>query len=487
MPVLYANRAFSTLAANITNVATSLSVAAGHGARFPTITGSDYFYATLDNNAGTVEVVKVTARSTDTFTIVRAQDGTSASAFNAGAGVELRLVKAMIDDIKFDAVQNLTLLNMPSAAFKRSVKAATTANITLSGAQTIDGVSIVAGDRVLVKNQTTASQNGIYIASASTWTRATDADTADEIGAAIVNVDQGTANGGESWTTTFRTTDTVGTTAMPWYEVLYNNGTWGISTTGNAATATALATARTINGVAFNGTANITVADSTKLPLSGGTLTGAITGIASGGSNTTAFYASTTGGSYASMNTRSGPYRTFANHSGSSYAPGFTMEYEYTGLYAGRYSIGHLTTSAANPGHLVIQHINSAGASQVFWNFDGANGNFTATGNVTAYSDERLKSDWCFLPADFVERLAKVKSGTYTRLDSGEHQVGSSAQDWQQLLPEAVAVGADDAKTLSLAYGNAALVSAIELAKRVVSQEARIAKLEALVASLTGV
>jgi hypothetical protein len=102
MPVLYANRAFSTLASSITNVDTSLSVAAGQGARFPAISGGDHFYATLDNNAGSVEIVKVTARSTDTFTIVRAQDGTSAQAFNAGAGVELRVVKAMLDDFKAD-------------------------------------------------------------------------------------------------------------------------------------------------------------------------------------------------------------------------------------------------------------------------------------------------------------------------------------------------------------------------------------------------
>ena len=55
------------------------------------------------------------------------------------------------------------------------------------------------------------------------------------------------------------------------------SGSWGISVTGNAATATTLQTARTINGVSFNGSANITVADSTKLPLAGGTMSGAIT------------------------------------------------------------------------------------------------------------------------------------------------------------------------------------------------------------------
>ena len=111
-------------------------------------------------------------------------------------------------------------------------------------------------------------------------------------------------------------------------------------------------------------------------------------------------------------------------------------------------------------------------------------GDFTALGNVTAYSDERLKKDWAELPADFVERLAAVKSGTYTRIDNGERQAGSSAQDWQELLPEVVMTGSDDLRTLSLAYGNAALVSAVELAKDNLDLRNRINKLESLVAVL---
>jgi phage-related tail fiber protein len=101
------------------------------------------------------------------------------------------------------------------AAFR--VKAATTANITLSGTQTIDGVSCVAGDRVLVKDQSTASGNGIYVVAAGSWTRATDADAVAELGAATVNVQSGTANGGSRWVTTLKLTDTMGTTAMNWY------------------------------------------------------------------------------------------------------------------------------------------------------------------------------------------------------------------------------------------------------------------------------
>src|SRR4051794_5043596 len=83
----------------------------------------------------------------------------------------------------------------PSAnlAIKTPVRFATTANITLSGEQTIDGVAVVANDRVLVKNQTDATQNGIYLASTGNWTRATDFDSAREaVKGTLVYVNEGT-------------------------------------------------------------------------------------------------------------------------------------------------------------------------------------------------------------------------------------------------------------------------------------------------------
>ena len=92
MSVLFTNNATTTLASSITNVATSLTVASGKGALFPTITGTDYTMCTLQNTAGTTtEIVKVTALSGDVFTIVRAQEGTTASAFASGDKFELRV------------------------------------------------------------------------------------------------------------------------------------------------------------------------------------------------------------------------------------------------------------------------------------------------------------------------------------------------------------------------------------------------------------
>ena len=101
-------------------------------------------------------------------------------------------------------------------------------------------------------------------------------------------------------------------------------------------------------------------------------------------------------------------------------------------------------------------------------------GNFTATANVTAYSDERFKTNWRNLPADFIEQLAQVKHGIYDRTDQELTQVGVSAQSLQPVMPNAVIE--DDGK-LSVAYGNAALVAAIKLAERVVALEAKIAEL----------
>jgi hypothetical protein len=92
-----------------------------------------------------------------------------------------------------------------------------------------------------------------------------------------------------------------------------------------------------------------------------------------------------------------------------------------------------------------------------------------ASGNVTAYSDERLKTNWRPMPESFVERLAAVKVGIYDRTD-GERmtQVGVSAQSLQKLLPEAITKAGDEMGTLSVSYGNAAMASAVELAKEIV-------------------
>lgn len=83
---------------------------------------------------------------------------------------------------------------------KNSVKAATISNITLSGEQTIDGVSCVAGDRVLVKNQTDQIENGIYIVSTGSWSRSSDMAVGSDASGAFTFVENGgTVNGNTGW------------------------------------------------------------------------------------------------------------------------------------------------------------------------------------------------------------------------------------------------------------------------------------------------
>lgn len=81
-----------------------------------------------------------------------------------------------------------------------SCRAASVSNLTLSGLQTIDGVDVLAGDRILVKNQTVETQNGIYVAASGAWSRATDFDNNAELSAnAIIRVDEGFDNANTIW------------------------------------------------------------------------------------------------------------------------------------------------------------------------------------------------------------------------------------------------------------------------------------------------
>ena len=100
---------------------------------------------------------------------------------------------------------------------KDSVRAATTANITLSGTQTVDGVVLVVDDRVLVKDQTTASGNGIYVVAAGAWTRALDADNtpgSEVTGGMFTFVTEGTVNADSGWVLTTNDTIVLGATAL---------------------------------------------------------------------------------------------------------------------------------------------------------------------------------------------------------------------------------------------------------------------------------
>jgi hypothetical protein len=122
--------------------------------------------------------------------------------------------------------------------WKQSCRCASTANIaTLSGLLTIDGITVVANDRVLVKNQSAAADNGIYLAASGAWTRASDADGANEITAGMaVMVTEGTTNADSQWRLTTNDPITVGSTPLAFAQIgagtSYSQGI-GISISGN--------------------------------------------------------------------------------------------------------------------------------------------------------------------------------------------------------------------------------------------------------------
>ena len=108
--LVLSNNATSTMASGITDIATSVTLAAGDGnLKFPALSAGDYFYAYLTKSTGVYEIVKVTARSSDVLTIDRAEQGTSAVAFSTGDVVSARLTAADINAFPVgEDIQNAT-------------------------------------------------------------------------------------------------------------------------------------------------------------------------------------------------------------------------------------------------------------------------------------------------------------------------------------------------------------------------------------------
>lgn len=119
---------------------------------------------------------------------------------------------------------------------KASCRVATTANITLSGTQSIDGVAVVVGNRVLVKNQTTTTQNGIYVVASGAWTRPPDADTCAELAGAFTFIENGVTNYNSGWVCQTDPDGIIGIQPIEWIQFSgagqINAGT-GMTKSGN--------------------------------------------------------------------------------------------------------------------------------------------------------------------------------------------------------------------------------------------------------------
>ena len=174
------------------------------------------------------------------------------------------------------------------------VLCATTASITLSGEQTIDGITTSAS-RVLVKNQATASQNGIYLSGSGAWTRTTDANTWSQLVSAFVFVEEGTLQADTGWVCTVDPGGTLGTTAVTWAQFsgagTYTAGT-GLTLTGTqfsitntAVTAGSYGSATQVGTFTVNAQGQLTLAGNTTVTPAVGSITGLGTGVATALSN----------------------------------------------------------------------------------------------------------------------------------------------------------------------------------------------------------
>jgi len=180
---------------------------------------------------------------------------------------------------------------------KASCVAATTANITLSGTQTIDSVVLIAGDRCLVKDQTLSQDNGIYLVAVGAWTRATDMDNWLEVPGAFTFIEQGTLYADTGWVCTSNAGGTLGTTPITWVQFAgvgsYTAGT-GLTLTGTqfsitntAVTAASYGSATQVGTFTVNAQGQLTLASNASIAIDGNQITSGTVAVVNGGTGAT--------------------------------------------------------------------------------------------------------------------------------------------------------------------------------------------------------
>ena len=167
----------------------------------------------------------ITSLSVDSLTI----NGNELSSTNTNGDISLNPNGSGVVDVNNSRISNVTDPTQAQDAatkgyvdavkqaldIKDSAHVATTGNITLSGTQTIDGIAVEAGDRVLVKNQTAGADNGIYVAAAGAWARAADANTTAEVTPGMfIFVEEGTVGGDNGFVLTTDAPITLDTTSL---------------------------------------------------------------------------------------------------------------------------------------------------------------------------------------------------------------------------------------------------------------------------------
>lgn len=166
---------------------------------------------------------------------------------------------------------------------KAPVLVATTADITLSGLQSIDGVTVASGDRVLVKNQAAPAENGIYVAASGAWSRATDMATWAQVPGAFCFVEEGTSQADNGYVCTSNKGGTINVTPITWVQfnglATYSAGT-GLSLIGNTfsitntgVTAGAYGSASSVPTYSVNAQGQLTLAANVSIAINANQIT----------------------------------------------------------------------------------------------------------------------------------------------------------------------------------------------------------------------
>ncbi len=259
--------------------------------------------------------------------------------------------------------------------------------------------------------------------------------------------------------------------------------TYAISISGNSATAAQLQTARTINGVSFNGSANITVNTVQSITFNNGG-TGAASGTTFNGSTARTISYNSIGAPSITGDGASGSWGISITGNAASASTATRVEATVGGTTSAELVRGNMADSdqfrilvggsATDQGFAEIATADNGNEPIYVRQYSGAfatvtrtltlldsagntsipgdlttGGSIVASGNITAYSDINLKTDLVKI-SSALDKVSQLTGYTFTRKDTGERQVGLIAQDVQKVLPEAVL----DGEHLSLAYGN---------------------------------
>ena len=292
-------------------------------------------------------------------------------------------------------IVNLLALQSYAAgiSWKQPVACATLTNITLSGLQTIDGYTTLAGDRVIVKNQSTAANNGIYIAASGAWTRSSDANTWNELISAIAFVEYGT-QAGSAWFCTATSGGTLGVTAVNWSQfttsATYTAGT-GLTLTGFQFSITPVGTAGTYGSasnvpvITTNASGQVSSVTNTSIAINGNQIT--------------------------------------SGTIGSSYI---------TGSYTGITGVGTLTAGTWNAGTIGVAYGGTGATTLTGYLIGNGTGAFTASSTIptTALSGTITNAQLANSTISGVAlggNLANLTAGTNITFSSGTTYNGSTA------------------------------------------------------------